>query len=193
MNSLRIIALLAFSLLTITGEAALSRGDAAPLIIVAADQLVDYTFNVQGIDAATSVAFFLYEENFWDEAEYDYFVSNPRSGIELDIKDGVATYSERYSKNGVPEANNIYYQLIVDGGKMVGRMGESSNFAFVDLGPVDDPEEHIRHAYTATATIDFVAGHIAPYHTGPDPIPEPTNGLLLLVGSALLLIRRRRP
>ena len=138
------------------------------------------------------MAFFLYEENFWDEAEYDYFVSNPRSGIELDIKDGVATYSERYSKNGVPEANNIYYQLIVDGGKMVGRMGESSNFAFVDLGPVDDPEEHIRHAYTATATIDFVAGHIAPYHTGPDPIPEPSSSFLLLIGAALLALRRRQ-
>ena len=192
MKVLRTIALLALSLAAVTGEAALSRGDAAPLIIVAADQLVDYTFNVQGIDAATSVAFYFYEENFEDRSEYDYFVSNPRSGIELDIKDGVATYSERYSKNGVPEANNIYYQLIVDGGEMIGRMGGSSDFAFVDLGPVDDPEEHIRHAYTATATIDFVAGYVAPYHTGPDPIPVPTSGLLLLLGVAGLALRRRR-
>ena len=184
MKVIRIIVLLALSLAAVRGEAASMR-------IRAADQLVDYVFNVSGIDSATSVAFFIFEEPFFDKSEYDAFVGEPSYGVKLDIENGVATYSEKYSIEGIAELNNIYYQLIVDGGKMVGRLGESPDFAFTDLGAVDDPELPIRHAYKSSATIDFKNGYIAPYHTGPDPIPEPTSGLLLLVGSALLALRRK--
>lgn len=183
MKVIRAITLLALSLAAVRCEAA------ALSMVVAADQLVDYVLNVKGIDSATSVAFYLFEETFLSEDEYDIFVRNPTCGVKLDIEDGVATYSERYSLDGIAEPNNIYYQLIVDGGKMLGRLGESPDFAFTDLGTVDDP--FIRNAYRSSATIDFKNGHIAPYHTGPDNIPEPTSGLLLLVGSGMLLIRRR--
>ena len=181
---IRSIALLALLLAAVCGEAATIR-------IPVGDQLVDYVFNVSGIDSAASVAFYLFEETFWDKSEYDAFVSEPSYGVKLDIENGVATYSERYSVEGIAEPNNIYYQLIVDGGKMVGRLGESSDFAFTDLGAVDDPDLPIRHAYRSSATIGFTNGYIAPYHTGPDPIPEPTSGLLLLLGSALLALRRK--
>lgn len=184
MKIIRSIALLALPLAAVRGEAASS-------LVIAADQLVDYVFTVRGIDSATSVAFYFYEETFLSKDEYDWFVSDRTFGVKLDIKDGVATYSARYSIDGIAEPNNIYYHLIVDGGKMVGRLGESPDFAFTDLGAVDDPDLFIRHAYRSSATIDFTNGYIAPYHTGPDPIPEPTSGLLLLLGSALLALRRR--
>lgn len=182
MKAIRIIALLAFSLAAVRGEAASMR-------IRAADQLVDYVFNVRGIDSAASVAFYVYEEAFWDKSDYDAFVDEPSYGVKLNIENGVATYSEKYSIEGIAELNNIYYQLIVDGGKMVGRLGESPDFAFTEFGPVDDP--YVRNAYRSSATIDFTNGYIAPFHTGPDPIPEPTSGLLLLLGSALLALRRK--
>lgn len=182
--------LLALTLLALRGEGALARDET--LRIIAADQLVDYTFRIRGIDAATSVAFYLFEENFSSEGEYRDFIDDPRFGIPLDVKDGVAGYSERYSKEGIPEANNLYYLLIVDGGRMIGRTGESPDFTFVDLGPVDDPEEHIRHAYGMSATVDFTAGYVAPYHTGPDAVPEPTGGFLLLLGTAAALLRRKK-
>ena len=114
MKIIRNIALLAFALIAVRSEAAFLR-------LHAADQLVDYVFNVRGIDSATSVAFYLCEETFWDKGEYDDFVGNPSFGLKLDIEDGVATYSERYSIDGIAEPNNIYYQLIVDGGKTSGK------------------------------------------------------------------------
>ena len=100
---------------------------------------------------------------------------------------------------GTPEINDInnwYCEIFIDADNyMISRLGESPDYSLV-FDHIGDWQGHEEMTiYNLTASIAYENGYIAPFHEGPDPIhdltPEPTSGMLLLVGAALLALRRR--
>ena len=185
MKALVTFALLA--LFAITGEAAIVR---APLIIIAVDHKVNFSLAISGdIPTAATIYFFegtdfdCYQENI--EARF-----NPTYVTEFSAPvnaEGITEATARYTKSDLENLNNAYFEIFVDADNwMIGRLGESPDFQYTYEGDVEP-----YHVYSSSASIKYVNGYIAPFHTGPDPTPEPTSGLLLLVGAALLALRRR--
>ena len=199
MKVLRAIALLALSILALRGEAATSwPGGIPPITVAAADQAVSIVINVTGLGSTPAM---IYLQDFeTDEWSYNQFLkkaNNPESTFPyaaLQVLNGQASFHDNWSRADMENLNNLYAQIFIDADHyMVARFGEDPNFS-VTLNHTDyDPEydEIYRWYYDITVTFDYEDGYVAPFHTGPDPTPEPTSGMLILVGSALLLIRRR--
>ena len=76
-------------------------------------------------------------------------------------------------------------------------VAEGAAFTVASLGNVEVTDAVIADAAVFGASIDLYTGAVSGWSTissgsGPEPIPEPTSGLLLVVGGALLALRRRR-
>ena len=184
MKALVTFALLAF--FAITGEAAIAR---PPLIIIAVNHKVNFTLDISGdIPTAATIHFFegtdydCYQENV--EARFNpTYVSEFSAPVNAE---GITEATARYTKSEIENLNNAYYEIFVDADNwMIGRLGESPDFQYTYEGDVDP-----YHIYNSSASIEYKNGYIAPFHSGPDPTPEPTSGLLLLIGAALLALRR---
>ena len=175
------------ALFAITGEAAIAR---SPLIIITVNHKVNFSLDISG-DIPTAATIY-----FFEGTDFDCYQENVESRFHpYDLTDyfapvnaeGITEVSARYTKNEIENLNNAYYEIFVDTDNwMIGRLGESPDFQYTYEGDVEP-----YHVYSSSASIKYVNGYIAPFHTGPDPTPEPTSGLLLLVGAALLALRRR--
>ena len=203
MKALRTIALLTFSFLAVRGEAATSAwgvASASPVLRMAvADQRVTFNINVQGLgDSAATV--YLLTTGIYGIDDYNWTVKGLRNpadiqiGFNAPVVDGKATTRENFVRDEFDDINNLYYEIFVDSDHyMLARVGEDPNFT-ITLTQVDyEYDEPCRWNYDLSTTVEFKNGYIAPFHEGPDPIstPEPTSGALLLVGAALLALRRR--
>ena len=192
---LTVKALVTFALLALLAVT----GRAAPinvLLITLADQVVDFSLNIGGLGDSTATLFlFSLDDDPYAIDNYYYFVKNAKSPVtvpeENGVTDGLTSYRKYLVAAELASLNNTFYELFIDADNyMIGRFGESPDFAltFDHFGEADDEDVSF---YNLTASIVYQKGYIAPFHSGPDSIPEPTSGLLLLVGSAMLLIRRR--
>ena len=185
MKALVTFALLA--LFAITGEAAIARFP----IIIAVTHKVNFSLDISG-DIPTAATIY-----FFEGTDYDCYLENVESRFQpFYLTDnfapvnavGVTEASARYTKSEIENLNNAYFEIFVDTDNwMIGRLGESADFQYTYEGDVDT-----YHIYSSSASIEYKNGYIAPFHSGPDPTPEPTSGFLLLIGAALLALRRRR-
>lgn len=76
-------------------------------------------------------------------------------------------------------------------------VAEGSAFTIANLGSVEVTDAVISGGAEFGGADDLITGLVSGWSTissgsGPEPIPEPTSGLLLIVGGALLALRRRR-
>ena len=183
----------------IIGERTSGGPDARPVYIVAADQRVTFNINVPGLDASAATIYLL---TFGSEGidEYDWMVANlrnpadPHTSFAYPVVDGKATIQENFVRDEFNELNNLYYEIFVDSDHyMLTRFGEDPNLSITLIKTDDEDGEPYRWYYDLNTTVEFKNGYIAPFHDGPDPLPtpEPTSGFLLLVGAALLALRRR--
>ena len=75
---------------------------------------------------------------------------------------------------------------------------DGSAFTIASLGSIEITDAVTSDAAVFGAGIDLYTGLVSTWSTiatvgpGPEPVPEPTSGLLLLVGGALLALKRRR-
>ena len=187
--------LLAF--FAITGEAASSW----PFpMIQRADQVVNYTLNINGLGDAVASVYIIGIEPYPDE--YQWMQENAKSPAYGNLFMGNATgnqtltAAENYGTPEINDINNWYCEIFIDADNyMIGRLGESPDYS-LEFDHIGDWQGHEEMTiYNLTASIAYENGYIAPFHEGPDPIhtftPEPTSGMLLLVGAALLTLRRR--
>lgn len=201
MKLLRTIALLALSIFALRGEAASSWSQGFPFVRLA-NRYVTFNVNVTGL-GDQSATFILYGSS---QSEYNYALSFLRNPIELDFSpqdlvNGQVTFTEQLDESDVNVLNNFYYEILIDADHyMFGRFGEAPGFA-VTLNHIDyvfepDTSENVPflYYYDVNASVEYKDGYIAAFHEGPDarPTPEPTAGLLLLLGSVFLVLHRRK-
>ena len=196
MKTIRIIALLALALFALRGEAALGLSPYAP---VAANYIVSFDITVNGLgDIPANFYMMTYTGERWD---YEWALEILQTPYEESyahaIVGGKAVFSDTFSEDQFDALNNLCYEIFIDGDHyMLGRFGESPDYSLT-LNHIEydknDPTEPYMHYYDVSATVEFKDGYVAPFHTGPDPVsvPEPTSGLLLLVGLAAISLRRR--
>lgn len=185
--------LLVFSLFAISGEAA-NAWSGNGLMLYRRDRHVTYDINVTGL-GDTAANFYLVTLGEEGLDEYEYALRNLRTPKYVEnsaIANGKASFEHYIFDFNLEEINNFYYEIFIDSEHfMLGRFGESPDFS-VTLTLYDADSD--TYYYAVNTTVKFKDGYIAPYHEGPDPnpTPEPTSGLLLLIGSAALLLRRTR-
>lgn len=204
MKTIRAIALLAFSLLAVCGEAATGwpSGGGSLYLPVLADHFVAFNVNVTGLGDSPAKLYITmmgadgpYEHEFVTE-----FLGSPDDGgwASFNINDGNVAFSERYVPSEFNDVNNLYLEIFVDANHyMLARLGEDPNLSItlnhLEYDP-EFPDEPLYYYYDVNATVEFKDGYIAPFHEGPDPLPtpEPTSGLMLLLGVGALALRRRK-
>ena len=222
MKLLRTIAILAIPIFALRGEAAsawegLSRTSPIDLPDITggrtpggpgidtdayeqrADQVVNYSLNIKGLGDASASVYIIGIEPYPEE--YQYMLENATSPAYGNLFMGNATGDQTLTaveQLGTPEINDInnwYCEIFIDTDNyMISRLGESPDYSLVfdHVGDWHGYEEMT--IYNLTASITYESGYISPYHEGPDPLPtpEPTSGLLLLLGIAGLALRRRK-
>ena len=201
MKALNTIALLALSFLAVCGEAATSWSSGV-LGIMPANRYVTFNVNVTGL-ADQPATFYLATYGLGPD-EYNYALSVLRTPDMLDsmphaLTGSKATFQEQLVEPDMNVLNNFCYEIFIDADHyMLGRFGEDPGFS-VTLNHIEyetdpDTSESVpyRYYYDVNTAVKFMDGYIAAYHEGPEPTPEPTSGMLMLVGSALLALRRRR-
>ena len=165
-----------------------------------ADQAVNYILNINGLGDAVASVYIIGIEP--DPYEYQWMLQNAKDPAYGNLFMGNATgdqtltAAENYSTSDINGINNWYCEIFIDADNyMISRLGESPDYSFVfdHIGDWHDYEEMA--IYNLTASITYENGYTSPFHEGPDPIhtltPEPTSGMLLFVGAALLALRRR--
>ena len=163
-----------------------------------ADQVVNYTLNIKGLGDAVASVYIIGIEPYPEE--YQYMLESAKSPAYGNLFMGNATGDQTLTATGqygIPEINDInnwYCEIFIDADNyMIGRLGESPDYA-LEFDHIGDWQGHEEMTiYNLTASFTYENGYIAPFHEGPDPLPtpEPTGGVLLLTGAALLALRRR--
>ena len=195
MKVIRIIALLAFSLAAVRGEAASIEWDNFTHVetefdVQADSGKSDNSIRIGNLDVILGLKYYLtqcdgYDPPFWSISIEGFHDTKPLTAVrevtpgETITVDSLDMYSER--------GHHFYYHLTP---------GETTDAYFALLSTNMDGSDPTLAWISITGTTD---PHIVVNHTAisdGDPlvvgaIPEPTSGLMLLVGSALLLIRRR--
>ena len=202
MKALVTFALLAF--FALTGEAATAWPGGIPPIETAANRFLDVTINVTGLGSSPATLYlFDFESDEWMYNDITKKLKNPTSAypdMTLPVTEGKASFQVWWGEPELNNLNNMYAEIFVDADNyMFARFGEDPNFS-VNLYRTDYETDYYtseqvpyKYYYNIGVTVDYENGYIAPLHSGPDPLPspEPTSGMLLLVGSALLALRRR--
>ena len=197
MKSIRTIALLTLSFLAVCGEAATSWPDVNSLGAIYADRILDISFNVTGLGSTPATLYMLdFESDEWAYNDFTKNLKNPAASpyycdAVLPLADGKASFHAQWGIEELNALNNFYAEIFIDANNlMLARFGEDPNFS-VKLDHIDyiineytSEPEPVRYYYDISVNIDYENGYVAPLHAGPDPLPtpEPTNGLLLLIG-----------
>ena len=201
MKFLRSIVLLALSLFALRGEAASGWTSAgAPSFgLVPANRRVTFNVNVTGLgDSPATLHLVMFaSEGIW---EYEWAVghlSTPAASPAHDLVNGKVSFTEKFVLDELNEINNLYYEIFIDADHfMLARFGEDPKFSatlnHIEYDP-EFPDDPLFYYYDVNQIVEFRNGYVAAYHDGADPTaaPEPTNGMLLLIGLAALSLRRR--
>ena len=204
MKVLRITALLALSIFALRGEAASSWPGGGSPMIQPVNRFLDVTINVTGLGSTPATLYLFDFES--DEWMYNYItkgLKNPANvgpDMTLPVTDGMASFQVWWGEPELNNLNNMYAEIFIDADNyMFARFGEDPNFS-VNLYRTDYETDYhtseqvpCKYYYNVGVTVDYENGYVAPLHAGPDPLPtpEPTSGLLLLIGLSGLARRRR--
>ena len=158
----------------------------AAAVVSARAACVDWSVKATASDVGTTVYLLTAMSDFESaDALKDAAVSS--SVVASAGRGAYATPKQTAIDSSVTATASFYY-AIVDG----------DSFTYIsanDLqGKVFDPnnQESSKGTYNALSVADIKAGTSKSFGGGgDDPIPEPTSGLLLLVGGAMLALRRR--
>ena len=108
-----------------------------------------------------------------------------------DVNPEVAKFTASYVNADADGGVNGYYQVIIANPEMNG-------FAINDVGLVSGATDQTG-AFDARINMEWdsdeyigMNGYTGAMQSGSEPVPEPTSGLLLLVGVAGMALRRRR-
>ena len=182
---------------------------AAFAVVSAKAATVDWQYEINGQAGGTATEFAGYTVYLVDKAYYDGLggevTKDAITGTGNYLSSGTVTQTGKSGKGAntkyvfstkgnvtddALEAGKTYnyYLVLVNGDEY---QATSFSYAARDTaGTPDATASLVSVASTAVSTTPFYSGSTP--DPGPGPIPEPTSGLLLLVGGAMLALRRKQ-